>query len=141
MNDILALVYEYRRLLARRELMGGDLSDESKRRLDSLERMLGEPTTDSKRQHARSEVLIPATLLQGHRVQPVSIIDVGGGGVRVSPAPTIRPGEKATIRIVDGDTGSVYHYPVVVKWYLRNSEESSMGMPFVGAPKQTPVYA
>ena len=140
MTDLLELVYEYRRLLARRDLMAGQLTDSLERRLLGLERLFGSDPDDrqhrSRRKHARCEVKLPATIKVGNRVEPVDIVDLGGGGVRVEPAPMLREGERAQIRIVSLDTGRMYVYMVEAKWADRSSARSTMGLPFVGTPTQ-----
>jgi len=143
-NNLVHLVYEYRRLLARKELTGGDLSQGSERRLASLEKLFGqEPDENSeteglayKRRHARCDVKVPATIKMGRYVQAVNVTSLGGGGVRIEPAPSLRRGEQAVVRIVSLDTGSIYHYPVTAGWSERSPSQSAMGLGFVGAPRQ-----
>lgn len=145
MTDLLELIFEYRRLLARRDLMGGSLSREAEERLLGLERLFGSDPDDrrhsSRRRHARCEMRVPATIKVGNRVEPVDIVDVGGGGVRVEPAPMLRAGEKAHIRIVSLERNAMYVYQVEAKWALRSASRSTMGLPFVGAPKQLTLAA
>jgi hypothetical protein len=139
MRDVLHLVYEYRRLLARQDK--NTLGPRAFERLQALERLFGsEPARrerpDGKRQHARCDVNFPATIrARGGRVQPVNVVSMGGGGVRVTPAPALRPGDEAVIRIV-GEDDRLYQYGVKVGWVQRDSESSAMGMPFVGVPRE-----
>lgn len=147
--NLIHLVYEYRRLLARRELMDGQLSRSSALRLDALERLFGREPSDvatemgllHRRRHARCEVRLPATIKLGARVQAVDITSLGGGGLRVEPAPPLRPGERAVVRIVSLDTGSIYHYPVIAGWSQRSRSTSSMGLCFAGVPRQLSLAA
>lgn len=145
MADILELVYEYRRLLARRDLNAGTLSRVAEDRLLGLERLFGrdpeDRRNDYRRKHARCDVRLPATIQIGSRIEPVDVVDLGGGGVRVEPAPILAPGQCATIRIVSLETGRMYVYTVEAKWSDRSSSRSTMGMPFVGAPKQVRLAA
>jgi hypothetical protein len=145
MSDLLDLVYEYRRLLARRDVNGGRMSESIERRLLGLERLFGADPDDlghrSRRRHARCEVRLPATIKIGDRVEPVDVVDIGGGGLRVEPAPMLKPGGRAQIRIVSHDTGRVYFYQVEAKWVARDASRSTMGLPFVGAPRQMMLAA
>ena len=145
MADILELVFEYRRLLARRDLMGGAMSADSEERLVGLERLFGSDPDDrlrsSRRRFARCELRVPATIRTGDRVEPVDIVDVGGGGVRVEPAPLLRRGERATIRIVSPERNAMYVYHVEASWSERTAERSTMGLPFVGTPEQLALAA
>jgi hypothetical protein len=86
-------------------------------------------------------VRLPATIQIGKRVEPVDVVDLGGGGVRVEPAPVLAPGQCATIRIVSVETGCMYVYTVEAKWCDRSASRSTMGMPFVGTPKQLRLAA
>ncbi len=142
MPDLLHLVYEYRRLLARRDLATMDLSEAGAMRLDALAKLFGtEPGDESyerRRRYARVDVALAATIAVGRQVHEVSIVNLGGGGVRVEPAPPLQPGERTVIRIVASDVGSVYHYPVEASWRAGGGR-SAMGMPFVGTPRQVPV--
>ena len=144
MANLVHLVYEYRRLLAHQELMGRELSGASEARLASLERLFGQEPTEAaetvglayKRRHARCEVRVPATIKMSGDVLAVDVTSLGGGGVRIEPAPSLRRGERAVIRIVSLDTGSIYHYPVTAGWCERSRKHSAMGLGFVGAPRQ-----
>jgi len=140
-GDLLQLIYEYRRLIARRELMGGSLSRASEQRLLGLERLFGQDPDDRRghrrRRHARCEVRLPAVLQSGERIHRVDITSLGGGGLRVTPVPELAAGERAVIRVVSLDTGMIYLYPVVAKWVAG----AAMGMPFIGAPRQVPLAA
>lgn len=145
MADILELVYEYRRLLARRQLTAGVLSHRAEQRLLGLERLFGRDPDDRKRdfrrQHARCEVRLHATIQIGTSIEPVDVVDLGGGGLRIEPAPMMSPGQCATIRIVSPETGRMYLYTVEAKWCDRSASRSTMGMPFVGAPSHVLLAA
>jgi|GEM_PF-3333318 len=147
MTSLVHLVYQYRRLLARQELMGGQLSRSSERRLQALDKLFGEEPDEQteamglarRRRHARCEVRVPATIKMGGQVQAVNVTSLGGGGVRVEPAPSLRRGERAVVRIVSLETGSIYHYPVTAGWAERSRSQSAMGMGFAGVPRQMPL--
>jgi len=130
-------VYEYRKLLARRELLGHRLDVESRARLGALETLFAaDPDEQHRRRYARCEVSVPATVKASGRVQAVRVVNVGGGGFCVAPAPSLRPGERAVVRIVSSESGAEYHYPVQALWVRRTDGDSAMGLPFVGAPLQ-----
>lgn len=143
MKDVLHFVYEYRRLLARRDLLAGKLDSDSAERLEALERLFA-PDPDEgavdyggkRRQHSRCEVQLWATLKAGGRVHSVRVVNVGGGGMRVEPAPAIRQGERAVVRVRSQESGREYAYPVQAQWIHRAQDGSSMGLPFVGVPLQ-----
>ncbi len=138
MRDLLEMVFEYRRLLARAEATNGNLSPQTQDRLRALENLFGQEPAESgarPRRHARCDVRRPATLKVGDRVQPVSVVNLGGGGVCVSPAPNLGAGETAVLRVVGEDQRTVYHYPLRANWASRDEQTSQMGMPFVGRPR------
>ncbi len=137
MGDVLKHVYEYRKLLARSALLGPKLDDDSRERLDALERLFAADDSERtvhRRKHARCEVNVRATVKAGGRIQTVNVVNVGGGGMCVQPAPQLRPGERAVVRIVSRESGAEYHYPVQAQWVHRSDTSSSMGLPFVGVP-------
>src|SRR5262245_11211171 len=113
MKDVMDLIFEYRRLLARRDLTGQELSDQARARLAPLERLCsgGAAANDEgsgRRRHARVEVSVPATVRVEGRVHAVNIVNIGGGGICVEPAPQIKHGERAIVRIVSGDSERIY---------------------------------
>jgi hypothetical protein len=139
LSDVLEHVYEYRKLLARRDMLRRKLDAESRDRLDVLERLFAAAPDEGgehRRRYARCELSIRATVKAGGRVQAVDIVNVGGGGMCVTPAPQLRPGERAVVRVISRETGREYHYPVQALWVQRTDRDSSMGLPFVGAPLQ-----
>jgi hypothetical protein len=137
MSDVLQHVYEYRKLLARQAMLGNKLDTGSRERLAALERLFAANPLDShRRKYARCEVAVSATLKSSGRVHAVQVINMGGGGLCVQPAPQLRPGERAVVRIVSSETGAEYHYPVQAQWVHRTGSGSAMGLPFVGAPLQ-----
>ncbi len=144
MRDLLHLIFEYRRLLARAET-AACLRPASQRRLVALEKLFGkEPNTvdesaSANRRHARCEIQAPATIRLEGRVQPVNVVNLGGGGVCVSPAPNVPQGTTALLRILSEDKTRVYQYQVRASWSTRSNGESHMGMPFVGIPREVPI--
>ncbi len=138
MRDLLQLVYEYRRLCARAEAFAGKLPPQAETRLAALEKLFGEEPASAQasqpRRHARCDLNIPATIKIDGNVQPVKVVNLGGGGVCVSPAPNLKPGQRALLRIVGGDACSVFQYQVKGGWTFREEQDSHMGLPFVGAP-------
>jgi hypothetical protein len=142
MRDLLQLVYEYRRLDARAAAIAGTLRPLAQKRLTALEKLFGqEPGSDddqSPRRHARCEVNLPATIKINGNVQPVKLVNIGGGGVCVSPAPKLKEGETALLRVVASDSKTVFQYQVKGGWTWRAETQSQMGLPFVGAPRELP---
>ncbi len=137
MRDLLEMVFEYRRLLARSEATDGNMTQQTEARLRALENLFGrEPSVQgaAPRRHARCDVKRTATLRVGDRVQAVSVVNLGGGGVCVSPAPNLAEGQRAVLRVVGDDQQTVYQYPVRAHWTRRGEDSSQMGMPFVGRP-------
>lgn len=148
MADLLDLIYQYRRLLVRQEILGNAFGEDGQERLANLEKLFGKDPEDTgavklglpyTRRHARCDVKFPATVQMGRRVHPVDVVNLGGGGLRVEPAPPLRQGERAVVRIVSMDSGAVYQYPVEASWTDRGPGSSAMGMPFVGAPRVLPL--
>jgi hypothetical protein len=138
MRDLLELVFEYRRLLARSEAIAGSLKPHNSQRLAALEKLFGqEPDSNATypRRHARCDIRRPATLRVGDRAQAVSLVNVGGGGVCITPAPNVKAGETALLRIVADDQNTVYQYRVRANWSTGGAQDSCMGMPFVGIPR------
>jgi len=136
-DDLLHSVYEYRKLLSQEQLLGLRMSAEARARLDELERLLAAhngPPGAPRRRHARTELRMNATVKASGRVHPVKIVNFGGGGICVEPAPNLRGGERAVVRLVSTETGREYQYPVQARWVHRSGQASAMGMPFVGAP-------
>ncbi len=136
-EDVLQFVYEYRKLLARRDLLDARLDRASAERLVALEKLFAPEPDDGPhhRRYARCDVSMRATVKAGGRVESVQIVNVGGGGLCVSPAPALRKGERAVVRVVDPQSRSAYHYPVQASWVQGSQDGPSlMGLPFVGAP-------
>jgi hypothetical protein len=137
MTDVLQHVYEYRRLLARSELLGRKLDAPSRARLEALGKLFAaEASEPHRRRHSRCDVHVRATVKAGGRIHAVHIVNIGGGGMCVVPAPQLRQGERAVVKVVSA-RGEL-HYPVQAQWVARNEAGSAMGMPFVGAPLQVP---
>jgi hypothetical protein len=140
MKDVLQFLYEYRRLLSRLDLFGAAFEPHARDRLAALHRLFAPDSADlpgpARRRHARCDVRVPAIVKAGGRVEPVEIINVGGGGLCAQPAPSLQAGERAVVRIVSAENFREYHYPVQAQWVRRVRGTSMMGMPFVGAPLQ-----
>jgi hypothetical protein len=135
LTEVLHHLYEYRRLLARSELLGAKLDAASRARLEALAKLFAPgPSEPRRRKHSRCDVDVSATVKAGGRVHAVHIVNVGGGGMCVAPAPQLRPGERAIVRVIS--PLAEIHYPVQAQWVHRTETGSAMGMPFVGAPLQ-----
>lgn len=137
-DDLLRRVYEYQRLLAQASLFGGRFGRASRERLEQLERELGAGAetipSGPRRRFARASVDIRATLKAGGRVHPVEVVDFGGGGLCIKPAPTLQSGERAVVKLTSAETGESYAYPVEARWTRRSGRTSTMGLPFIGVP-------
>ena len=136
MRDLLQLVYEYRRLNARAEAVAGALRPIAQKRLSALEKLFGKEPGNSDRRHARCEVNLPATIKINGNLQPVHLVNIGGGGVCVKPAPKLREGQRAVLRVVASDAKTIFQYQVKGGWTWRDESQSQMGLPFVGAPRE-----
>jgi hypothetical protein len=147
MKDVMDLIFEYRRLIARRDVMAVDLSVPARARLAGLEKLFGGGNDNvaanddgtRRRRHARVEVNIPATVRVGDRVHSVQIVNVGGGGLCIEPAMDLRQGELAILRVVSSDAGRIYQYEVEASWVDDGPERSAVGMPFIGIPRELPL--
>ena len=135
MRDLVELVFEYRRLRARSHL-GISLSEEHIAQLAALERLFGKESAEHKRrQFARCPVEMTATVESREGTEhPVKLTCLGGGGVRVTPAPSIPQGQSAILKISANDAH--YQYRVRAGWRGQDESETSMGMRFVGTPSK-----
>lgn len=144
MRDLLQLVFEYRRLLAKVKIKT-DLRPKARGRLDALEKLFGEePSEDpaheasgrARRRHARCSISVPATVRVNGTLQPVNLVNVGGGGICISPAPNMQVGDTAFLRIHAEEDGCVYQYQVQASWMTQTQNSTIMGMPFIGTPRE-----
>ena len=111
------------------------MTPEMSERLERLDALFKVNTTNGQtRKQARYEVRLPAALRVRGRELEVTVTDLGGGGLRVTPAPTLPVGKKTTIFIA-ADSGAEYAYEVAAGWVQRSGDGGSMGMPFVGIPR------
>jgi len=135
MRDLLNLVFEYRSLLARRDMFANNAES----RLDALARLFGPNDSSTRRRHARCDVRVPASVRVRGRTQPVNVVNLGGGGLCVEPAPQVKPGDKAVIRIVSPDQSRIYQFQVQTSWVKRSGSRTAAGMPFIGVPRALPL--
>jgi hypothetical protein len=141
MIDLIHFVYEYRKLLARRDLLGARLDPDGRERLEALERLFapGEEEARSHRVHrrryARCDLDLRATIKMAGRVHVVRVVNLGGGGMCVTPAADLRGGDRGVVRIITA-AGRAYHYPVQAKWLRTTGSSTIMGLPFIGVPLQ-----
>ena len=137
MFDVVHLLFEYRALVV--DDHNGVLTPGKAKRLRSLERLFGQDPEDScgphrNRKHARCDTHVPALITHSGRTQPVDVVNLGGGGVRVEPAPDLTQGESATLIIQCTDDNSVYRVQVRAEWMSPRATRSAMGMRFVSSP-------
>ena len=143
MRNILKHICDYRTLRARRDLMRQTLPPEDVHRLEALELLFacdpsGEVRSQAlardRRRYLRLEVNIAARIGAGIRTADTTIINIGGGGLVISPAPALRRGELAVVRITDPQTSREYHLPVQAVWKSVLGGETVLGLTFVGMP-------
>lgn len=143
MSDLLKAVYDYRNLLSRRDLLRMRLSAEEVARLDALEKLFewrpeeGGPTSlplALRRRFARCDVRVPASVKAGSTVQPVVVVNLGGGGVVVEPAPSLKRGELTVLKIRVTSIGREFQFPCQAKWLAGGLNQSAMGLQFIGVP-------
>jgi hypothetical protein len=142
LRNILKHICDYRTLRARRDLMRQTLPPDDVHRLEALELLFAFDPTElrnqalarDRRRYMRLDVRIKATLAAGVRDTETRIINIGGGGLVVSPAPPLRKGELAVIRIKDRESHREYHLPVQAVWKAMMHDEVALGLTFVGMP-------
>lgn len=132
-------VAEYLELRTRERRLGRDLDPESRRRLAALEQQLsaaparraGEPA--DRRRFSRHVLREEATLSPpAGPAQSVVIEDIGGGGLRVRPAPYLKLGDLARLSVVSRSSGRRYEFSVRPQWLYRSRGASAMGLFFLG---------
>jgi hypothetical protein len=133
-TDVLSLVYQYRSLLGRREVLRQSLSDEQSGRLQALEMLFGWADAGApgreRRRMARCPVAIPALVEFGGHMGACTIIDISGNGLALDRAPTTLPGETITVLVQHLHTGLEYRLPAEVCW----RKHEALGARFEGLP-------
>lgn len=137
MSDLKHLVFEYRRLLHRFEWNRGEMSEAGLERLRSLDRLFSEePGRDrDRRQHARCDHSGTATMQMGRAMHQVRIVDLGGGGLCLTPPPPLKAGERGILHIPAEEYRQEYQYTVEVAWIRSIDGEAQMGVVFCDAPR------
>jgi hypothetical protein len=140
--DLLSLVYQYRYLLGRRDLLRQPLGPEPAARLEALADLFAwRPQTGGahapgadRRRMTRCEVTIGAIIeAHGGLAVPSTIVDLGGAGMSLESPAAIRPGEHVTIKVQEQRSGREYRFPAEVRW-CREGERSTLGVRFDGLP-------
>jgi hypothetical protein len=72
----------------------------------------------------------PAAIKVGAEFVETVLLDIGGGGLAVTPPPQLRIGDVTVLKIADPPVGREYHLPLQVAWLLGNR----MGLAFFGIP-------
>ena len=149
MDDLFALVVEYRHLLSRRQTAGALLTLPERHRLDALDRLLGrEPTDDEgtapgalgRRRHARCDVRLKAALRVAGRVIPLEVVNLGAGGVGVLAAEPVPSGARGVLRVLTGEAARVHECAALVSWECEADEGGWLaGLRFEGAPVELPL--
>jgi hypothetical protein len=141
MGVLLRHVCEYRLLRGRRELLRNPLDRGESQRLDMLEHLFGlgedasspTPPTQGRRRFTRADVEIVATVSVGEEDVPIRILNLGGGGVMIAPAPDLHRGDLTILKIADDIDGS-YRLPAQVVWVAPVPDGLALGLAFVGLP-------
>ena len=139
MGELLQQIYDYRRIISSTPTTS-TLRAVERDRLRTLERALGWNTDASeigialRRRHARREMGSPAGLKVGDAFEPVTILNLSGGGLVVSPAPRFTPGDRTVVRVVAFDQRREYRYPAIAMWRATSRAGARLGLMFDGPP-------
>jgi hypothetical protein len=141
MGVLIRHICEYRRLRGRRDLLCNPLDHAESERLDLLEHLFGlgedapspTPPVQGRRRFTRAEVEIRATVSVGEDDVPIRILNLGGGGVMIAPAPDLNRGDLTILKIVDEIDGP-YRLPAQVMWVTPVPDGLALGLAFVGLP-------
>jgi hypothetical protein len=128
---LVRLVYDYRSLLGRRDLARLPLEPEEHGRLAAFEGRFAHASL--RRRHERLALAGPGQIKVGREFRDVTISDISGGGLLVTPAPALQRGEISVVRIADPAIGREYHLPVQVVWTASGSTVWA-GLAFFGIP-------
>jgi hypothetical protein len=140
--DLLSLVYQYRYLLGRRDLLRQPLGGERSARLEALEDLFAwRPNPGlvlaggiERRKMTRCEVAIDATLeAHGGLAVKTTIVDLGGAGLSLESPAAVALGEHVTVKVQEPRSGREYRFPAEVRW-CRAGELSTLGVKFDGLP-------
>ena len=141
-SGLLGLVYDYRSLLGRRDIVRMALDDDERDQLADLEQRFlwtheitnaKQPLTALRRRYLRLPLHArPAQVKIGTEFHETTIVDIGGGGLCLEhePAPALRVGEVTVVKIPDPVVGREYHLPVQMAWIVG----SRVGLAFFGIP-------
>ena len=127
-QDLVRLVYDYRSLLGRRDLVRVPLEPEEHGRLAAFERRFA--WINRRRRSERLPLTRPGQIKVGKDFREVTVYDISGGGLLIAPAPALQRGEITVVRIADPAIGREYHLPVQVAWAV----SGRMGLAFFGIP-------
>jgi hypothetical protein len=128
MSTLLRLVYEYRSLLGRRDIARLALDPEEHGRLADLERRFA--VAAHRRRHMRVGLAMAGAIKVGREFKEITISDLSGGGLLVTPAAALETGDVTVVKIGDPLLGREYHLPVQVAWVA----SGRMGLAFFGIP-------
>jgi len=137
-TDLLSLVYQYRTLLGRREVLQQCLSDEQEGRLQALEMLFGwsggtggpAGVGRERRRMSRCPVAIAALVEFAGQLGACTIVDLSGEGLSLDRAPLTLPGETITVVVQHLHTGLEYRLPAEVCW----RKHAVLGARFDGLP-------
>ena len=140
--DLLSLVYQYRYLLGRRDLLRQPLGAEREARLEALADLFAwrpqtgatQPARLERRRLTRCEVSIDAVVeAHGGLAVRSTIVDLGGAGMALESPAAMVPGEHVTIKVQEPRSGREYRFPAEVRW-CRAGERSALGVRLDGLP-------
>jgi hypothetical protein len=143
--DALRCLFEYRVLLGRREILRLALGDTDAARLDQLGRLwqwrpedrggTAVPPPQSRR-FARCDVHMGAELRVRGVEEPVTIVNLGGGGVVVTGMPPLRPGELVLLKVRLPALGREYQFPAQARWRSEGfgAQAARVALAFVATP-------
>ena len=131
---------EYRILRAQRYILRTPLETRQQARLAELEQRFEQRAVtlegtvhEAQRRFVRYDVNVPAELEIDQHTERVSISNVSGGGISLSPATGMKRGEIAHLRFAAEQDGVGYDIPVQVQW----TAGACAGCAFIGIPSVT----
>jgi hypothetical protein len=141
-NDLVAHLYEYRTLIGCRDELHEALSGAERERLDALERLFHWRAPDGtdvlpslvRRRMARCDVDITASILVGARRSAAVIVNLGGDGLALDPAPRLAAGVHAVVVVEDEGDGREYRFPIEIRWCRSYRQHAALGARFRGVP-------
>ena len=101
--------------------------------IESLFRARESRRSGRPRKFERERVDLSASLRGRGHVDAVNIADLAPGGMVCHNAPYLEEGDTVEIVVDDGECSLSYRFKAQVSW-VRDEEESAVGLSFVGVP-------